>query len=193
MSTPVITPPAQIETSRLVLRPYQPGDAEAYLRAIQANWDHLYEFLPPQQEAMRSAADAAGVIAWLAEMWERREVFVYGAWERATGEFTAEAYLANPDWHVPSIEVGYFVVSAKTGQGYASEAARALVACAFTHLGAVRVDLQCAADNLASQRVAQRLGFTLEGCQRERQRKKNGQLVDRLWYGLLKAEAGENP
>lgn len=177
-------PPTAIETGRLLLRRYRPGDAEMYYQAIRANWDHLYEFLPPQQEAMRSAADAEAVIAWLEEMWNRREIFVFGAWERATGTYAGEAYLANPDWHVPCIEVGYFVVKDKTGQGYAGEAARALVDYAFTHLGVIRVELQCRADNLASQRVAERLGFTLEGRQRARHRKKSGELVDRLWYGL---------
>lgn len=179
-------PPTAIETSRLLLRRYQPGDAEMYYQAIRANWDHLYEFLPPQQEAMHSTADAEAVIAWLEEMWNRREIFVFSAWERGTGEYAGEAYLANPDWHVPCIEVGYFVIKDKTGQGYAGEATRALVDYAFTHLGVVRVELQCRADNLASQRVAERIGFTLEGRQRARHRKKSGELVDRLWYGLVK-------
>ena len=33
-----------------------------------------------------------------------------------------------------------------------------------------------------------RLGFRLEGCQRLRHRKKDGSLVDRLWYGLLRED-----
>jgi RimJ/RimL family protein N-acetyltransferase len=48
--------------------------------------------------------------------------------------------------------------------------------------------LQCRADNIASQRVAEHLGFRQEGCQRLRHRKKDGRLVDRLWYGLLREE-----
>lgn len=181
-------PPSPLRTDRLLLRCYEPADAADYFQAIQANRKHLAEFLPPQQEAMQSPADALEVIRWLDEMRQRREVFVYGIWELAAGGYAGEVYLANPDWHVPSIEVGYFLVQDKTGLGYATEAARALVEAAFTHLHAVRVDLQCAADNLASQRVAARLGFTLEGRQRLRQRKKSGELVDRLWYGLLREE-----
>lgn len=46
----------------------------------------------------------------------------------------------------------------------------------------------CAADNLASQRVAERCGFVQEGRFRQHQRKKDGTLVDMLWYGLLREE-----
>ena len=62
---------------------------------------------------------------------------------------------------------------------------------AFERLTMNRIDLQCRADNLVSRRVAERCGFRLEGCQRLRHRKKSGVLVDRLWYGLLRAEWGE--
>lgn len=179
-------PPSPIHTNRLLLRRYQLSDSAMYYHAIQANRAHLAEFLPPRQEAMRSPADAEDVIHWLDEMWQRREVFIYGIWELSSTNYTGEVYLANADWHVPSIEIGYFLLKNKTGQGYATEAAQALVTAAVAYLDVVRLDLQCAADNLASQHVAERLGFELEGRQRLRLRKKSGELVDRLWYGLVK-------
>ncbi len=178
--------PSPLHTGRLLLRYYEPEDAAVYFQAIQANRAHLANFLSAQHETMQSPADAESIIHWFREMRQKREAFIYGIWERSTGCYTGEVYLANPDWHVPSIEVGYFLLGDKTGQGYATEAACALVEVAFARLGALRIDLQCAADNLASQRVAARLGFTLEGRQRLRLRKKSGELVDRLWYGLLR-------
>ncbi len=115
-------------------------------------------------------------------------LFIFSAWEKTSGRYVGETYLANPDWHVPSLELGYFVVQASTGMGYATEAARATVRYAFEQFQVSRVDLQCRADNLASQRVAERCGFRLEGSQRLRHRRKDGLLVDRLWYGLLRSE-----
>jgi RimJ/RimL family protein N-acetyltransferase len=97
-------------------------------------------------------------------------------------------YLANADWHVPCIELGYFVVRASTGKGMATEAARATIGFAFEHLWVTRIELQCAADNTASIRVAERCGFQYEGRLRQRHRKKAGEVVDRLWYGLLHSE-----
>jgi RimJ/RimL family protein N-acetyltransferase len=41
---------------------------------------------------------------------------------------------------------------------------------------------------MASIRVAERCGFTYEGRLRQRNRKKDGTVVDRLWYGILLSE-----
>jgi RimJ/RimL family protein N-acetyltransferase len=183
-----LDPPTEFASERLSLRAYRPGDGARYFRMIGENWEHLYEFLPPVLEAMQSEADAEAFIRWLNSEWRQRNLFVFGAWEKASGGYTGETYLANPDWHVPSIELGYFVVQASAGKGFATEAARAAIRYAFEHLRVGRVELQCRADNAASQRVAERCGFRLEGRQRLRHRKKSGALVDRLWYGLLRDE-----
>jgi RimJ/RimL family protein N-acetyltransferase len=183
-----LDPPTQCASDRLVLRAYRPDDAALYFRVIRENWDHLYEFLPSNLETMQDAAGAEAFIRWLETEWQQRNLFLFGVWEKATGSYAGETYLANPDWHVPSLELGYFVVQAATGKGFATEAARATIRYAFEHLQVSRLDLQCRADNGASQRVAERCGFRLEGCQRLRHRRKDGFLVDRLWYGLLRSE-----
>jgi RimJ/RimL family protein N-acetyltransferase len=180
--------PAEIETERLILRAYQPDDAALYFNMVRENWDHLYEFLPENVQAMQSEEDAGAILRWLNGEYQQRNLFLFGLWEKTTGRYVGETYLANPDWHVPSIELGYFLVQKATGQGYATEAARAVLGCAFDYQNMSRVDLQCRADNTASQRVAERLGFRQEGCQRLRHRKKDGTLVDRLWYGLLRKD-----
>jgi [ribosomal protein S5]-alanine N-acetyltransferase len=182
--------PTEFETERLFLRPYQPEDAALYFHMVRENWDHLYEFLPENVQAMQSEEDAGAILRWLNSERQQRNLFQFGLWEKSTGRYVGETYLSNPDWHVPSIELGYFLVQVDVGQGYATEAARAVLHYAFNRLNMSRVDLQCRADNTASQRVAERLGFRQEGCQRLRHRKKNGTLIDRLWYGLLREEWG---
>jgi RimJ/RimL family protein N-acetyltransferase len=183
-----IDPPTEFASERLFLRTYQPGDSVLYFRMIRENWDHLYEFLPHILEVMQNDEDAEAVIRWLNSEWQQRNLFIFGVWEKASGNYTGETYLANPDWLVPSIEIGYFLVRASTGKGFATEAARATLRYAFEHLKVSRVDLQCREDNEASQHVAERCGFKLEGRQRLRHHKKDGAVVDRLWYGLLRSE-----
>jgi RimJ/RimL family protein N-acetyltransferase len=188
-----LDPPTEFASERLFMRAYRPGDGTLYFRMIRENWDHLYEFLPPKVEAMQNEAEAEAVIRWLNSEWQPRNLFIFSIWEKASGNYTGEIYLANPDWHVPSLELGYFVVRASTGKGFATEAARATLRYAFEHMQVSRVDLQCRSDNEASQRVAGRCGFRLEGCQRLRHCKKDGMLVDRLWYGLLRSEWQAGP
>ena len=170
------------------MRCYQPDDHAVYFRAIRENWDHLYEFLPSILVERNTEADAEEVIRWQNAEWRKRNLFIFGIWEATSGRYTGEAYLANADWHVPSLELGYFLVKDGLGKGFATEAALATINYAFEYFRVLRIDLQCRADNTASQRVAERCGFRLEGCQRLRHRKKSGELVDRLWYGLQRSE-----
>lgn len=59
-------------------------------------------------------------------------------------------------------EIGYSLARADWGRGYAAEAVAALVARLFAH-GARRVCADTDPDNAASNRLLERLGFTLEG------------------------------
>jgi RimJ/RimL family protein N-acetyltransferase len=119
------------------------------------------------------------------EDWNLRNLFIFGIWEKAKGTYIGESYLANTDWNVPRIEVGYFIIQTNTRKGFATEAARAIVRFTFEHLGVIRVELQCKADNEASIRVVEHCGFVSEGRFRDRHRKKAGKIVDVLWYGML--------
>jgi len=60
-------------------------------------------------------------------------------------------------------EVGYWLRREARGQGAATTAVRLVAGWAFGELGVARLNLQTAPENLASQRVAERAGFTREG------------------------------
>ena len=180
--------PTEISTDRLMLRSYRPGDGAVYHSMVQENRDHLYEFLPVHVLALENPEDAEVVIRKLVAEWQLRNLFLFGMWEKATGSYIGETYLANADWEVPCIELGYFLIKASTGKGYATEAARAVIRFAFEYLKVSRIELQVAAGNTPSVHVAERCGFRLEGRLRRRQSRKDGSLVDKLWFGLLRSE-----
>ena len=60
-------------------------------------------------------------------------------------------------------EVGYWLRREARGRGAATTAVRLVAGWAFGELGIARLSLQTAPENLASQRVAERAGFTREG------------------------------
>jgi RimJ/RimL family protein N-acetyltransferase len=59
------------------------------------------------------------------------------------------------------VELGYRLHQAAWGQGYCTEASRALIRKGFTELGVRRVVASTYADNLASRRVMEKAGLTL--------------------------------
>ena len=180
--------PIEFPSEHLLLKRYRPENAEVYFNMLMENKTHLREFMPENLASAKNVDAVREVLLWMIKEWERGELFIWGLWEKTSGEFVGEVYLANPDWKVPCIEVGYFTVQKHGGKGYASEACRAACSIAFEKLGVRRVELQCASDNEKSARVALHCGFMLEGRLRDRNHKKDGTVVDRLWFGLLPGE-----
>ncbi len=180
--------PTEFTSERLLLRRYCPNDITMYYQMLHNNAEHLYEFLP---SFLIDAHGEEDIKTWFDRQsteWSARTLFIFGAWDKVTGVYVGESYLANPDWDVPRIEVGYFLVKEFTRKGYATESANAVIRYAFEQMNVLRIDLRCAANNIASIQVAKRCGFTQEGCFSQHHRKKDGTLVDMLWYGLLLSE-----
>lgn len=83
--------------------------------------------------------------------------------------------------------VGYWLAPQARGHGIATHAVRLLARHAFEKLEIARLELTCAPDNLASQRVAERCGFTREGVLRSHIPYKGGRR-DTVIYSLLAGE-----
>ena len=85
-------------------------------------------------------------------------------------------------------ELGWVIDPAHAGQGYATEAVRALVGACFGPLGLRRVIAQCFADNTASWRIMEKLGMRREDhAVRESLHRTEGWL-DGFRYALLAEE-----
>jgi RimJ/RimL family protein N-acetyltransferase len=84
-------------------------------------------------------------------------------------------------------DVGYELDPEHWGNGYAFEAARAMVAFAYTDLGVHRVWSWCVADNLRSAHLLEKLGMQLEGRLRDNEFYKDRRW-DTLVYGMLEQE-----
>lgn len=84
-------------------------------------------------------------------------------------------------------EMGYVLHYDYWNQGIMSEAAQAVLSFAFQDYGVRRMELAHIENNLASQKVALKLGFVYEGKKRQAYKYKN-EFKDLLIYGLLKEE-----
>jgi ribosomal-protein-serine acetyltransferase len=92
------------------------------------------------------------------------------------------------DWFDRSAEIGYWIASDLEGRGYVTRATRRLMDVAFGAAGLHRLVIRCAMDNGRSRRVAERLGFRLEGLLREAQWV-GGRFVDQHLLALLCTDA----
>lgn len=85
-------------------------------------------------------------------------------------------------------EIGWVFAKAAQGQGYATEAASALLAHAFETLKCHRVIATCQPENIASWRVMEKLGMRREGLLRQCIYRGPGLWWDEYVYAVLAEE-----
>mgnify|MGYP003863067215 CR=1 FL=1 len=148
-----------LETDRLILRPFREADLDAY--ADMASDLEVMRFLSADGSLL-SRAEAWRQMAIFLGHWELRG---YGTWaveERSSGLFVGRVGLHYPEgW--PDRELGWTIARRFWGKGYATEAARAAIAHAFGTIGWTHLVSLIHADNHRSARLAERLGYRVEG------------------------------
>jgi RimJ/RimL family protein N-acetyltransferase len=88
-------------------------------------------------------------------------------------------------------EIGYWCAAAVRGRGVIPRAARLICGYAFESLGLERLQITADPENLASQRVAEKLGFRREGVLRSHLRHPDGRRRDSVMFSLLPGELRE--
>ena len=84
--------------------------------------------------------------------------------------------------------IGYWMAARSRGRGVCTRALRLLVRQALADGGLQRVDLTTDPDNVASQRVAEKVGFRREGVLRSHLRHSDGRVRDSVLFSLLPGE-----
>jgi RimJ/RimL family protein N-acetyltransferase len=84
--------------------------------------------------------------------------------------------------------IGYWVAAPARGRGVCTRALRLLSRWALAELGLQRLDLITDPENLASQRVAEKVGFRREGVLRAHLRHSDGRIRDSVMFSLLPGE-----
>ena len=155
----------QLETERLVLRKPEPGDVDGYAEI----WGdpEVVRFLGGRTQTREESARG---IERMLKQWDRHGVGLFSVlrkederlvgrvgyllWDPETWANAMHEELEDP----LEMEIGWVIASAYWNQGYATEAATACRDNAFRALGRERVISLIAAENVASIRVAEKIG-----------------------------------
>lgn len=166
MRTPRI--PDTLHTERLRLRVWRAADAPRLLPVLEANVEHLGGWIPThvaspvplgalELRLLGFAEDFAAGRSWRWALFTRES-------DEPVGElslFPRAAAGRVPFASADRLEIGYWLDRAVTGQGYATEAVRALLELSLRVPGIEQVEIHCDPRNLASAAVPRRLGFRL--------------------------------
>lgn len=176
--------PERIETKRLILRAVKSSDGPEVFEAAQESATELAQWMPWAHPA--PTLDA--VVSYHASAqakWYGREALDFQWHENATGRLVGKGGFHNIDWSVPKLEIGYWLRTSATGQGFCAEAVDALVLFAQRELGAKRLEIRTDPHNERSSAVAIRCGLTLEGVLRQNMRGPGDALRDSCVYAKV--------
>lgn len=169
-----------LQTERLSLRQVQQHDYPFYLSLNQI--PQVMHFI----EQGRSEQKIAELFAKSLPPWHQQaeQTLQWLIAERETGALVGffGARLQNPP-QGPA-EIGYRLHPAMQGHGYAQEAGRAVLRFLFETCGVHKAEAVVTGGNQVSSRLLERLGFRLEGIQRQHYWM-GGAWHDDWHYGLL--------
>jgi len=146
---------SQLETERLILRPMLVTDIDAlYLIFTDPRVMAAFNHDPFTLEQMRG---------WLKRNLDHQNTYGYGLFSvilKRTGELIGDCGLEQME-EMDAAELGYDFRSAFWNQGYATEAAMAVRDYAFGVVRLPQLISLIRVGNLASKRVAEKVGMTL--------------------------------
>ncbi|MEM9531624.1 MAG: GNAT family N-acetyltransferase [Pseudomonadota bacterium] len=146
----------QLVTERLLLRPVDPERDFERWALTQANPDTVRYLGYPPMNRLQTWRHIALVLGH----WQILGYGFFSVEDRRTGQWVGRVGHWNPQgWPAP--EVGWTIAPDCLRRGYASEAARACVDHAFESLGWSEVSHVILEGNVASARVAEKVGATL--------------------------------
>ena len=181
-------PDYPIVTDRLRLRPFSRGDVDAvYSYRSRADVaEYLFDYPMTHEDCAEAVRIRVGQIAFSGE----GDKILLAVERKDDGRLVGEVSLIWRSVADQQAEIGYILHPDVHGQGYASEAGRALLSFGFEVVGLHRIYARCDARNVASAKVMKRLGMVEEAHFREHLQVKGRwdeelicAILDREWFG----------
>ncbi len=148
----------QIETERLIIRPYREEDLMECFQLMQNK--ELFQYLDMDVMSIDEYKD---LFYWLIDSYNTgfNEDFKYSfnITLKKNGTHIGWCGVGGINYDHNQKEIYYLIGRQHWGNGYAKEAARALLDYCFTTMGLNEIAALCKPDNIASKKVIENMGF----------------------------------
>lgn len=192
MSEPkIINPAYRIETERLIVRCYQPSDAQLLADSVLENVEHLKPWMPWAHNEPEPFEEKAKRMQRLRGMFDLQQDYTYGIFNREETKLLGGTGL-HTRLGENELEIGYWMHKDHLNKGLVTESTSALIKVAFEVIHVHRIEIHCDPTNLASAAIPKKLGFTHEGTLRQKTLFLDHWSDSMIW-GLLKDEYPSSP
>lgn len=166
------------------LRLLEERHADQLFALTNQNRAHLREWLPWVDDT-QSVEDTQAFIKRALQQFADNNGFQAGIW--VEGELAGVIGYHYIAWPSRKTEIGYWLGASFQGRGVMTRVCQALVNYAFNELHLNRIVIYCAAENVKSRAIPERLGFRQEGVLRQAEWLYD-HFVDLVVYSILAAE-----
>ena len=154
-------------------------DVDAIFKTIDAEREYMQQWLPFVDLTTTPDFTRTFVAAYLKS---DRADFTCTIYFKNT--FVGLVGLKDTDLDNQKTEIGYWLSEKYQHKGIVTRSCKKMIEYVFREIGLNRIQLKAATENYKSQKVAERLGFTFEGVERDGELHTRG-FVDLKVYGLL--------
>ena len=192
MPTTYLGPAYRIESERLVVRCYNPKDAQLLQKSIQESVEHLRPWLPwvkTEPEELHVKIERLRVFR---ADFDLNKQYIYGVFDPKETELIGGTGL-HPRVGSNAFEIGYWVNVNHVNKGYATEFSAALTKVAFQIEHVNRVEIHCAPKNNKSAAIPKKLGYMYEATLRGRTETIDGGLSDSMIWSIIREEYLKSP
>ena|SRR5579862_2056946 len=179
----IVLPAGPLSDGPTALRPWRDSDIDALVDACRDDEIVRWTRVP----ANYTKHDARAYLLQRYDALNAGTTAPFAIVSPATEALLGSISLMQLNWLHSRGEVGYWLASEARGHGHATRAVRLICGWGFEALGLERIDLLAATGNAASQRVAERAGFTREAVLRSYMRGTHGH-NDMVAFGLLASD-----
>lgn len=176
-----------LDTTHLVLRPYQEGDEGDFMRLLKENTEYLNPAFASRLARVRALEDARVQVRQLRTDWDNRRTFDFGVWRKEGNAYIGNVALKNLDRSIPKAEIALYFTKWPGSRNLAKEALQAVLQFAFDSLKMNKVYMRCTNANLTFGELAEDSGFLKEGVFRNDYRGADSdELLDLSYYGITR-------
>jgi RimJ/RimL family protein N-acetyltransferase len=179
-------PAYRIETKRLVVRCYEPSDAQLLAESVTESLEHLRPWMPWVHSEPEPVEEKFQRLKRFRGMFDLGQNFIYGIFNSEDTKLIGGTGL-HPRFGPNELEIGYWIHRDYINQGLVTESTAALVKVAFELIQIHRLEIHCDPSNTASAAIPRKLGFTHEGTLRAKTPFLNAWSDSMIW-GLLQSE-----
>jgi RimJ/RimL family protein N-acetyltransferase len=183
--------PYRIETSRTIIRCWDPCDAEILQQAINSSVDSLIPWMPWAKGEPKEYITKIDTLRFFRGNFDLNNEYVYGIFNKNESIVLGGCGLHTRSGEY-SLEIGYWINKEYQNKGYATEITRSLIKTAFELSDIDNIRIQCDIKNNKSLRVIEKVGFIKEGIELHKQMNANDEFQDIQLAVLLRSDYNQS-